>query len=205
MAEESGKYADKDRKRSGEHPAIKEGDWTYDDYAALDDDNRYEIADGKLELMSPGPNLIHQMISSEMGQVIGRTCGTDYIILWAPLDVILSPKEVRQPDLILVRRDRMHILSKRGVEGPPDLVVEILSPSTRKRDRIDKMKAYARYRVPEYWVVDPDAGALEQYVLEEARYELVNIFQEEERVASTAFPCVSFTMKDIMDRIPELG
>jgi len=98
----------------------------------------------------------------------------------------------------------MHILSKRGIEGPPDLVAEILSPSTRKRDRIDKMKSYARYRVPEYWVVDPEAGALEQYVPVEERYELVNIYQGEERVSSTAFPCVSFTMKEIMDPIPDL-
>ena len=205
MKELNEKYGSEEpRKSSRKQPIIREGEWTYDDYAALDDDNRYEIAGGKLELMSPGPNLIHQMISSEMAGVLRQTCELDYIILSAPLDVILSPKEVRQPDLILVRRDRMHILSKRGIEGPPDLVVEILSPSTRRRDRIDKMKAYARYLVPEYWVVDPEAGALEQYVLTDVRYELVNIYQGEDRVSSTSFPCVSFTMKEIMDTIPEL-
>lgn len=66
------------------------------------------------------------------------------------------------------------------------------------------MKSYARYQVPEYWVVDPEAGALEQYAPEGERYELVNIYQGEERVTSTAFPCVSFTMKEIMDPIPDL-
>jgi len=184
---------------------IREGGLTYDDYAALDDGNRYELVDGRLELMSPGPSVIHQLVSYELQRSIARTCEKDYVILYAPIDLILSDSEVRQPDILLVRRDRMHILSKRGVEGPPDLVVEILSPSTLKRDKIDKLKTYARFRIPEYWVLEPELGVLEQYVLQGERYDIVNIFHGDDPVTSPNMPCVSFTMKEIMDRIPKIN
>lgn len=183
---------------------IKEGGLTYDDYASLDDGNRYELVGGQLELMSPAPSVLHQLVSFEMQKMIARSCETDYIIISAPVDVILSSTEVRQPDIVLIYRKRMDILSKRGVEGAPDLVVEILSPSTLKRDKIDKLKTYACFRVPEYWIVEPETGILEQYVLQEERYELVNIFQGDEPVTSPNVPCISFTMAAIMDNIPRL-
>lgn len=194
----------KERESPSKSPVIREGGLTYDDYAALDDGNRYELVDGRLELMSPGPSLTHQLVSYEVQRNIARTCEKDYVILYAPIDLILSDSEVRQPDLLLVRRDRMHILSKRGVEGPPDLVVEILSPSTLKRDKIDKLKTYARFCIPEYWILEPELGVLEQFVLQGERYELVNIFHGDDRVTSPNVVCVSFTMNEVMDRIPKI-
>ncbi|EKN64342.1 Uma2 family endonuclease [Schinkia azotoformans] len=182
---------------------IKEGGLTYDDYAAIDDGNRYELAAGQLELMSPAPTVTHQLISFEMQTKIAQTCKLDYIILNAPVDVILSPKEVRQPDIVLVNRKRLDIISKRGVEGTPDLVVEILSPSTLKRDKIAKKKSYAYYGIPEYWVIDPNSAVLEQYILADDRYELINIFQENEMVTSPNISCISFTMAEIIEAIPD--
>lgn len=197
----------KNAKNSGKskRDIVKESGLTYDDYASLDDGNLYELVEGKLELMSPAPTVTHQMVSFEMQKNIARGCESDYIILYAPVDVILSANEVRQPDLVLVHRKRMDILSKRGVEGAPDLVVEIISPSTLKRDKIDKLKTYAYFHVPEYWIVDPENGILEQYVLLEGRYDPVNIFQENEAVISPNIPCISFTMAAIMDNIPRLA
>ncbi|MCD9023209.1 Uma2 family endonuclease [Cohnella silvisoli] len=193
------------KKKDPEEFKVKEGGLTYDDYAALDDDQRYELVDGRLELMSPGPNTLHQLISFEMAHLIANTCESEYIVMTAPLDVILSPREVRQPDLILVRRSRLHILTRRGVEGPPDLVVEILSPSTRKRDKIEKAYKYALFGIKEYWLVDPDNGVLEQNMLgDDGRYVLANVIQGDEPVNSPTLPCISFTMKEIMDKIPEL-
>lgn len=181
---------------------IKEHGLTYDDYAAIDDGNRYELANGQLELMSPAPTVTHQMLSFEIQKFISRSCESDYIILYAPVDVILSATEVRQPDLVLIHRNRIDILSKRGVEGAPDLVVEILSPSSLKRDKIHKLKAYAFYGILEYWIVDPATGVLEQYILQEDRYELINIFQGIELVTSPSIPCISFTMAEIIAKIP---
>lgn len=182
---------------------IKEGVLTYDDYAAIDDGNRYELAAGQLELMSPAPTVTHQLISFEMQKRITQSCEPEYFILYAPVDVILSPKEVRQPDIVLVHRKRLEIISKRGVEGAPDLVIEILSPSSLKRDKIAKIKLYSYYGIPEYWIVDPNYAALEQYILADDRYELVNIFQENEIVTSPTISCISFTMADIIEAIPD--
>jgi len=109
---------------------------------------------------------------------------------------------VRQPDIVLVNRKRIDILSNRGIEGAPDLVVEILSPSSLKRDKIDKQKVYASYNVPEYWIVEPKPGIIEAYILNEDHYELINIFQNDEQVTSPNIPYISFTMNKIMDNIP---
>ncbi|WP_306463605.1 Uma2 family endonuclease [Siminovitchia fortis] len=113
-----------------EHDQLKKSSLTYNDYAAIEDGNRYELVAGNLELLSPGPTTIHQLMSGELYKTFRESCESDYIILSAPLDVILAPTEVRQPDLVLVHRNRLDILSNRGVEGAPDLVVEILSPTT---------------------------------------------------------------------------
>lgn len=121
--------------------------------------------------MSQGPTTIHQLVSGELFKKFSESCESDYFIFHAPIDMILAPSEVRQPDLILAHRNRLNILSNRGVEGAPDLVVEILSPSTLKRDKIDKLRTYSKFGIPEYWIVDPATGVLEECVLLEERYE----------------------------------
>lgn len=198
--------ADKDEygKTVEKNDVVRENQLTYDDYAALDDGLRYELVDGTLELMSPSPSVTHQLVSFELERKIADSCENDYIIIHAPIDLILSNHEVRQPDLVLIHRSRMHILTQRGIVGAPDLVIEILSPSTLKRDKIGKLSTYARYEIPEYWIVEPVLGILEQYLLQGNRYELVNIFQGEERVTSSKLPCIGFSMKEIKDRIPNI-
>jgi len=190
--------------RNRNQDKIKEGNLTYDDYAALHDDNRYELVNGHLELMSPASSVTHQMISFEVQKELSKSCDSDYVILNAPVDVILSPAEVRQPDLILIHRERLSILSNRGIEGSPDLVVEILSPSTLKRDKIDKLHTYANFRIPEYWIVEPITGVLEQHILRQQQYELLDIFQNTNIITSPTIPCISFTMAEIMKNIPKL-
>jgi Uma2 family endonuclease len=88
--------------------------------------------------------------------------------------------------------------------GPPDLIVEILSPSTLRRDKVDKLKTYARFNVPEYWIVEPILGILEQYVLQEQRYELENVYQGDETVQSNQLRCVRFSMGEIINNIPHI-
>ena len=132
---------------------LKETNLTYDDYASLDDHNRYELVQGQLELMSPSPSTTHQLLSSEIYEQISFSCKTNYFIFFAPIDVILSPTDVRQPDIVLVNRKRIDILTNRGIEGTPNLIIEILSPSSLKRDKIDKIKTYAQFNIPEYWIV----------------------------------------------------
>jgi Uncharacterized protein conserved in cyanobacteria len=130
-----------------------------------DDGNRYEVIGGVLELMSPSPTAGHQSILSELIDALRQSCKTDYLIYFAPLDVILSDTNAVQPDAMMIRRSRKSIVTSRGVEGPPDLVAEVLSPGSRKKDRLKKMAVYEKHGVPEYWIVDPETRTLEQYRL----------------------------------------
>jgi Uma2 family endonuclease len=179
---------------------IKETGWTVDDYYELPEDgNQYEIIAGKLEL-NPSPTTTHQRISHRIMYVITQTCDNDYMIFHAPLDVILSDTETRQPDILAVHRSREVIIEERGIVGPPDLVVEIISPNSAKRDRTMKKESYARFGVAEYWIVDPANLTIEQYVQTEygQPYELLNVFGSDDTVASERMPCVSFVVKDIV-------
>lgn len=184
---------------------IRESPMTYDEYAQMSDDgNRYEIADGVLELMSPAPSLKHQAISGQLQFTLMSSCQSEYIILSAPFDLILSDTEVRQPDLAMVHRSRLSILKNKGIVGAPDLVVEILSPSSIKRDKLQKLKAYAKYGIPEYWIVDGSNQTMEQCELVQSNFELTQIYQSEEPVRSSRIRCVNFTMNEIFSRIPDI-
>lgn len=189
-------------KPNDKKPIIKEQPATYDDYAQLPDDGkRYELADGVLELMTPAPTPKHQVIVTNISTLLSNTCQSEYILFVSPIDLILSNTEVRQPDLVMIHRSRMDIITRRGIEGIPDLVVEVISPHSVKRDKQNKLRTYAAYRIPEYWIVDPAHESLEQYVLSEAdnRYELDNVYDREETVRSDRLPYVSFTMAQVVD------
>jgi len=128
--------------KKNENDRVKEQPVTYEIYADMPDDGqRYEVLDGQLELMSPGTSMVHQIIGSALHLLV-QSCISDYIILFAPLDVILSKTNVVQPDLVMLHRSRSDIATNRGIEGAPDLVVEVLSPGSRKRDRVRKSKIY---------------------------------------------------------------
>jgi Uma2 family endonuclease len=145
---------------------------TYADYAALPDDGkRYEIHEGELSA-TPAPGTRHQMVSANLGDVLRahveqRGSG---LVLYAPLDVILSETTIVQPDLVYVDPGRQPIVSRRGIEGAPTLVVEIISAGTPRIDRVTKMQRYARHAVPFYWIVDPDARVIEAYALDDGAY-----------------------------------
>ena len=147
---------------------------TYHDYAALPDDGRrYELHDGELSV-TPAPSPQHQMCSANLFRILDshvRSHGLG-VVLFAPLDVILSDTAIVQPDLVYLAADRLAAISRRGIEGPPTLVVEILSPSTTAIDRDTKHRLYARHRVPLSWIVDPNARLLDAYRLGEDRYTL---------------------------------
>lgn len=189
---------------NGKKDILKEENLTYDDYSSFDDGHRYELVEGKLELMSPGSSTLHQAISFEIQKRIALTCDNEVLIFNAPIDVILSQQEVRQPDLVILRKTQMHLLSKRGIEGAPDVVVEILSPSTAKRDKLSKMLSYARHGIPEYWIVEPQGGVLELFTLNNDKYVLTNVFAESDPVISNILPCISFSMKQVLDSIPDI-
>ncbi|PRX67923.1 Uma2 family endonuclease [Cohnella sp. SGD-V74] len=182
---------------------IKESPVTYELYAnMIDDGNRYEISDGVLELMSPSPTFTHQSIIYEFQYKLNSDCRNEFIIVSSPIDVILSDTEVRQPDIVLIRRSRMSIISNRGINGAPDLVVEVTSEHSRRRDKVRKRIVYAKYGVPEYWIVDLSNLTLEQYVLDGDHYELIEVYAEDDPISSQTVPCASFSMNEIIQSLP---
>jgi Uma2 family endonuclease len=141
--------------------------YTYEDYRTLPEDTsrRYELMDGEL-YMVPAPTTRHQRVSRELFKIIDRHVAANRLgeVFYSPVDVILGEgdaREVAQPDIIFIAAERGSIVKLHGIEGAPDLVVEILSPGTESRDRGYKMKFYARHGVREYWVVDPDNRLVE--------------------------------------------
>jgi Uma2 family endonuclease len=131
---------------------------TYEDYLVFPDDGkRHEIIEGD-HSVTPAPKTKHQKVSFNLTVAIGsfvkqRDLG---IVLAAPSDVILSDENVVQPDLLFVSTARAAIVTEDNIRGAPDLVVEIISETTRKKDEVTKRKLYERFGVQEYWVVDPE-------------------------------------------------
>jgi Uma2 family endonuclease len=148
---------------------------TYDDLRQMPDDGqRYEIIDGRL-VVSPAPTLEHQdlvvrLCALFLAFIMPRRLGKIYT---APADVRISPENTVQPDIFFVSRERLHLRRHGVLEGAPDLVVEVLSPSTHIYDEVRKADLYARAGVREFWLVDPDDQTIRIYTLVEDRYEFV--------------------------------
>jgi Uma2 family endonuclease len=139
---------------------------TYDDYCLLPNDrSRYEILDGELS-ETPAPATKHQIALGNLHRILSNHVLAYRMgrLLLAPTDLILASTTVVQPDLIFIGTDRSGIVTERGVEGAPTLVIEILSLTTHRTDRQTKPQLYARYGVPHYWLLDPDRQVLESYL-----------------------------------------
>lgn len=150
-------------------PIIGEKRWTYEDYLHFADDKRYEILGGKLSLMIPAPEFNHQLISARLEFLIMQFVeakGLGYVVT-APTDIVLDEENVVQPDILFISTENKDIIKKKGVFGPPDLVIEIVSPSTQYRDVYEKKDLYARFKVKEYWIVNPYMKCIEVLSLNE--------------------------------------
>lgn len=142
-------------------PSIK---LTYDDYLNFPDDGRrHELIEGE-HYVTPSPDARHQRILQRLSLTIGNYLEAYPIgeLFFAPFDVILSDIDVVEPDLLYVSRERASIV-QRWVHGAPDLVVEILSPGTRKTDEITKRRLFDRAGVVEYWIIDPELDVVKVY------------------------------------------
>ena len=139
---------------------------TYDDFLLFPDDGkRHELIDGE-HYVTPSPNTRHQRISGRLHLLIGNWLEAHPVgqLFFAPFDVVFSNFDVVEPDLLYMSNARAtEILTVTHVAGVPELVIEIASPGTRKRDETLKRRLYERTGVTEYWVVDPDLDAIRVY------------------------------------------
>jgi len=171
-------------------PGPKQGCWTYDDYAKLPEDGkRYEIVDGVL-YMAPSPNKWHQNAALEIATYLRthvKLAGLGQVYI-APFDVELTPKDVVQPDILVVLNANLEKVADGRVIGAPDLVVEIASPGTSTFDRRKKYDAYASAGVPEYWIVDPRERTVEVLTLEAKEYRSQGVFYGKSILPSQVVP-----------------
>ena len=177
------------------NPAIK---FTYQDYINTPDDKRYELIDGEL-ILAPAPRRDHQTVEVRLGSRLHLFVDENElgVVYFAPRDVVFSDTNIVQPDLLFISNERMHIDTEAEVWGGPDLVVEILSPSTEARDRTVKRALYARHGVNEYWIVDPDARTIAVQFLGEQGFEPVATYGEGDTLISPTLPGFSILVDEV--------
>ncbi len=174
---------------------------TYEDLTAIPPDrNRYELFYGELNVTA-APNTAHQDAVLNLAtlfqvHVRAKRLGRVYI---APYDVILSDTTIVEPDIMFVSTRRRSIVTMAHIRGAPDLVVEVLSPSTQQVDRHVKMQLYAQFGVSHYWIVDPERREILGYALEKDNYRLVGSGQNEEEISLPPYSDLRLKLSDVWE------
>ncbi len=152
-------------------PTLEPGAYTFDDYMQLPEGEPVELIRGNL-VMSPAPQIDHQVVLSELHSHL-RTCAAkvNALALFAPVDVRFANDTVVQPDIVYLA-DRKRGIGQARVEGAPDLLVEVVSPFNKSRDRKHKLAIYAEYGVPEYWIVDITQREITYLILKAGEYSI---------------------------------
>ncbi len=163
------------------HPVMDQTSYTYEDYKGFPDDLRCEIINGQVYDMTPAPSTKHQRSAGKIYRLVGnylegKAHHCQFFI--APTDVVLADDQVVQPDVFLVCDEKK--IQDKAIFGAPDVVFEVLSPATGKKDRSKKMKLYRRFGVLEYFLVDPDNELVEKYVFTQGQIGFVESYEGDE-------------------------
>jgi len=179
----------------------KDKRYTYADYESWDDDIRYELIDGVAHMMS-APSTAHQIILTELSRQLANFLkGKPCRVFVAAYDVCLNglgdeDYTVVQPDILVVCDESK--IEKRRCNGAPDMVIEILSPSTSKMDLFIKLKRYQIAGVLEYWIADPDAKAVNVHILENGHY-VIRSYESDEAIAVNVLDGCVISLPDVFD------
>lgn len=159
--------------------------FTYEDYIHMPEGKRYEIVEGEL-YMVPSPTTMHQRVSRELEEMLSKFVKDKGLgeVFDAPIDVVFSETDIVQPDIIFISNKNKGIIREENIAGAPDLIIEILSPSSENRDRVIKKKLYTKNRVREYWLVDPQKRIIEALILGKNGYETLKVFSDSEILIS---------------------
>jgi Uma2 family endonuclease len=176
------------------NPRIK---FTYQDYLLLPEGDRRELVHGDF-YMVPAPSIRHQDILANISVILRRYVNENNTgkLLWSPVDVVFTDKDVVQPDILYISNERRDIITEANISGAPDLVIEILSPGTADRDRQLKLRLYARHGVSEYWIVDPDERSVQIMELGPEGYDKIRSLDSGE-IASSVLPGLSIGIDDV--------
>jgi Uma2 family endonuclease len=175
---------------------------TYEQFRELPDDGkRYELIRGEVHL-TPSPTTKHQFVQLTLSSSLFHYLGRNRVgeLATAPLDVRLSLDTALQPDIIFVSNSRARIIQEKFIDGAPDLVVEILSPSTAAHDRATKLVLYGEAGIPEVWLIDPQAKTVEILKLQGKKYLVdAGLAGDDAKLASTQFPGWDLSLIDLFD------
>ncbi|MEW5784034.1 MAG: Uma2 family endonuclease [Bacillota bacterium] len=182
----------------------KQGGYTYEDYLKIPEEPgyRFEILEGIL-VKEPSPTMRHQRVSRELGYrliTFFNHFDPEGELFFAPLDVTLTTSNVLQPDLLFVSGARKEVMRKERIDGPCDLVVEIMSPTNRRKDRLRKMEIYRKAGIPHYWLVDPEENTLESFVLRDGNYALVFVGGPGDTFTHPEFPGLDLDLDKVFYR-----
>ncbi len=170
--------------------------FSWNDYRAWDDGQRWELIGGEPFCRSPAPSVRHQVVVSRLfGQLFQHFQGRSCEPLVSPIDVKLSPEDVVQPDIVVIC-DRSKNLESH-IEGPPDLAVEVLSPSSQRHDRVRKLRLYAAFGVREYWLVQPYPAVIEVLQLIGTDYRVAGAYTDTETLHSPTFPDLALDLSAV--------
>ena len=174
---------------------------SYQDYILFPSDGkRHEIVDGEHH-MAPSPEIRHQEISRNLALIIASYLRENKLgkLLYAPCDVVLSNWDIVVPDLIFIAKENEKIVTKKNIRGVPDLVVEIISPASKRYDLVMKRKLYERFGVKEYWIFDPEKERVEVYTLSESdrRFLEPKIYEHDQVMESSLFPALKINLTEV--------
>ncbi|SFR01382.1 Uma2 family endonuclease [Desulfoscipio geothermicus] len=171
--------------------------YTVEDYMKLNDGKRYELIGGEL-IVVPSPRPRHQRISAKILLQLGKYIENNPVgeVYSAPIDIVLD-NHVVQPDILFVSNDRLDIIGELNIQGAPDLVVEILSPSTAAHDKKKKGQLYFKYGVKEYWLVDPETKFIDVFVAGEKEWRWIGAFDQEDVLTTTLLPGLKISLSKI--------
>lgn len=174
--------------------------WTYEEYRKLDDEKRYEVLEGELR-MAPTPDPYHQDVSRELELLLVQFVGKNKLgkVYYAPIDVVFDQQTVLQPDIIFISNDSLSKVKKNAVFGAPDLVVEIISPSSVAADRYTKRRIYERFGVREYWIVDPENRTIEVLLNNDQGFQLFSFAAQQGKVTSHLLEGFEVDIASIME------
>lgn len=178
--------------------------YTYEDYLEIPEEPGYqfEILEGIL-VKEPSPSVHHQRLSRELGRQLMPffdDFDPEGELFFAPLDVTLTTSNVLQPDILFVSGTRKEIIRQERIDGACDLVVEIMSPANRRKDRLRKMEIYRKAGVPHYWLVDPEENTLEAFMLKDGSYTLIAAGGPGDKFAHPEFPELDLDLDRIFHR-----
>jgi Uma2 family endonuclease len=180
------------------HAAARRIGYSWEDYRSWDDGQRWEIIGGDAYAMSPAPGTRHQLVVGRLYQQMARRLrGKPCEVFLSPVDVRLSAGDVVQPDLAVVC-DKARIRPTH-IEGPPTLVVEVISPATALLDRTLKMRLYAQAGVREVWLVTPYPWLVEVFVLDGKNFRLAGSYRKEDVPRSPGFPDLRIDLERVFD------